>query len=353
MKRVSSLGQGLLALFLAAAPPVSAGEGTQTGAQTGPYLVVLGTAQDGGLPQIGCEAAPCRAARRSPLRLEGGEVTGLERYPTCLLLVDPRKTPSAGEGSRWLFEATPELPRQVALARDLGHMPAPAAGRPALFDGLFLTHAHMGHYSGLVHLGREAWGGAPLPVYASPRMLEFLRTNGPWSLLLEDSRHLRAAPLRAGSPLRLAADLHVEAIPVPHRDELSDTMAFLIQGPEHSALFLPDIDKWSIWDSWPGGARRLEDVLEKVDVALLDATFFADGEIPGRSMADIPHPFVVETLERIAPLSPELRAKVHFIHLNHTNPLASPGSAAAEEVSAAGCKVLREGDVLHLGAGER
>lgn len=295
-----------------------------------PYVLVLGTAQDGGLPQIGCEEELCRSARAKP---------GRRRLVTSLLLVDPRS------GERWLFDATPDLPAQVERMR--GHPEsrptADATGpRPPLFEGVFLTHAHMGHYAGLHHLGPEAYGARDLPLYGTPRLLAYLEDNGPWSLLLSAGT-LRPVELPPGRRIELAEDLAVRALAVPHREEFSDTVAFVIEGPSRSLLYLPDIDKWERWDT------PIEEVLGEVDVALLDASFFAAGEIPGRDLADIPHPFVVESLERFRPLPLDERAKIRFTHLNHTNPAVDPDSAAAARIRAAGMRVARDGEVIHLG----
>ena len=292
-----------------------------------PYLLVLGTAQDGGLPQIGCRGAVCEAARSDP---------ALARRVSSLLLVDPVR------GRRWLFDAGPDLAAQVEAAR--GHPPnrRPPGARPPLFEGVFLTHAHIGHYTGLAQLGREAYGATALPVHASPRMCAFLRSNGPWSLLVEEHR-ITLRPLLPGETRELGGGLSVEALAVPHRDEFSDTLAFIIRGPQRAVLYLPDIDKWERWE------RSLEDLLEGVDVAYLDGTFYADGEIPGRAMADIPHPFVSETL-RLLRARPDLLAKVRFLHLNHTNPAAHPGSGAAASIRAAGAAVARDGERVRLGA---
>jgi pyrroloquinoline quinone biosynthesis protein B len=277
----------------------------------GPCVTVLGTAQDGGLPQIGCREPRCEAARADPT---------LRRHVTSLLLTDPRS------GKRWLFDAGPDIREQLG---------------PALVDGIFLTHAHIGHYLGLAQLGREVLGARGVPVWAGTRMREFLARNGPWSLLVETHAiELREMPL-AGE-VELAPDLHVSALLVPHRDEFSETLAFVIRGPRRSLLYLPDIDKWERWE------LRLEDVLARIDVALVDGTFFADGELPGRSMAEIPHPFVVETLERLRGAPPEMRAKVVFTHLNHTNPACDAGSAARARIEAAGMRVAREGERIEL-----
>jgi len=277
----------------------------------GPYVTVLGTAQDGGLPQLGCNESRCEAARAD---------SSQRRLVTSLLLNDPRS------GSHWLFDASPDIREQLG---------------PELVNGVFLTHAHIGHYLGLAQFGREVLGAHDMPVWAAPRMRDFLAHHGPWSMLVgTHAIELREMPLE--SEVELASDLHVSALVVPHRDEFSETLAFIIRGPQRSLLYLPDIDKWERWD------LRLEDVLARVDVALLDGTFFADGELPGRSMAEIPHPFVVETLERLRDAPPEVRAKVVFTHLNHTNPACDAGSEARARIEAAGMRVAQDGERIEL-----
>lgn len=315
--RAALAALGLAACAASGAPPAT---------PTGPYLLVLGTAQDGGLPQIGCDLACCRAARADASRA---------RAVSSLLLVDPRS------GKRWLLDASPDLADQVELAR--GHPPtrASAGPRPPLFDGVFLTHAHAGHYLGLARLGREAYGARGLPVFASRRMGAFLRDNGPWSLLVDDGA-IELVPLEPGRAVQLAEDLTLTPFAVPHRDEFSDTLGFVVRGPERAIAYLPDIDKWERWE------RPLVEWLAEVDLALVDGTFFGDGEVPGRDMAQIPHPFVVETLSALAQAPPELRARVRFTHLNHTNPLADPASPESARVAAAGMDVAREGQVLGL-----
>ncbi len=291
-----------------------------------PYALVLGSAQDAGLPQIGCRLACCESARRDP---------SLRRCASSLLIADPRS------GRRWLIDATPDLREQVELAE--GHPPGRAAEgpRPPLFEGVFLTHAHMGHIAGLLQLGREAYDVRGLPVWASPGLCEVLAGNAPWSLLVRSGGvELRA--LEPGGTVELAPGLSVSALAVPHRAEFSDTLAFVVRGPRRALLYVPDIDAWERWDV------PLEQALAGVDVALLDGTFFADGEVPGRSLLGIPHPRIADTLARLAALPAGERRKVLFTHLNHTNPAARAEGAEAAAVRAAGMDVAREGLVLGL-----
>jgi pyrroloquinoline quinone biosynthesis protein B len=285
------------------------------------YALVLGIAQDGGYPQAGTKQSP---AWDDPT---------LRRRVASLALVD------RGGGARFLLDATPDLPEQLHRL-DLDY---PTAATPGL-DGILLTHAHVGHYAGLIHLGREAMGAREVPVWAMPRMADFLRGNGPWELLVRLG-NVVLRPLVAGETVRLSANLRVTPLLVPHRDEYSETVAFRVTGPRRSLLWLPDIDKWERWDA---AGVRLEQVLAGVDVAYLDGTFFADGEVPGRSMAEIPHPFVRETMARLATLPADQRAKVRFVHLNRSNPLLQAGSPARVEVAAAGMGVAEEGERFEL-----
>ena len=84
------------------------------------------------------------------------------------------------------------------------------------------------------------------------------------------------------------------AFAVPHRDEFTDTVGYLIERGNRRALFIPDIDQWS---KWSRGIRRLVDT---VDLAFLDGTFASAAELPGRSTADIPHPLIPATRELLA-----------------------------------------------------
>ena len=127
-------------------------------AEDGVDLLVLGTAQDGGYPQAGCRKACCQFA---------GEAKGRTRFPTSWAVVDNRSK------QRWLFECTPRFPEQLQM---LNRLVAPPAGE---LSGILLTHGHIGHYAGLMHLGREVIGARNMPVYVMPRMRTFLESNGP------------------------------------------------------------------------------------------------------------------------------------------------------------------------------
>lgn len=287
-----------------------------------PFLMVLGTAQDSGYPQAACRKSCCSEAWNN---------VELRQGTACLAIV------SSDRKMHWLIDCTPNFPDQLRML----DRKAPVEARVPGLSGIFLTHAHIGHYSGLIHLGREVMGASSVPVYAMPRMKSFLKVNGPWSLLVKlDNIELRA--LKSGTPTKLTESLQVTPLQVPHRNEFTETVGFIIRGPNRRVLYLPDIDKWSRWD------RRIEDVLAQVDLAYLDGTFYANGEIPGRDMSQIPHPFIEESMKRLASLPDKERAKVRFIHLNHTNPALRPTSAASRTIRDRGFGVARTGDTLSL-----
>ena len=284
-------------------------------------LVVLGVAQDGGAPQIGNSDDP---AWQTP---------SLRRLATSLGVVN------RDSGGRFLFEATPDMREQLYRLDQVMVTDA----RPGL-DGVFLTHAHMGHYTGLMFLGFESMGARDVPVYAMPDMANFLFTNGPWDQLVRYD-NIELERLEDGLAVELEG-LSVTPFLVPHRQEYTEVVGYRIEGPDRSALFLPDIDSWEEWDE---AGTRIEDMIASVDVAYLDATFFANGEIPGRDMSGFPHPFIAHSMARFADL-PELeKSKIRFIHFNHTNPVRFPDAPERQQVTEAGYALADEGERYCLG----
>lgn len=282
--------------------------------------VVMGIMQDGGLPHIGCTCPRCLAAQADP--------SG-RKYAACLAVVDAREPPPR----IWLVDATPDIKDQLAL---LAPWLGPHPDRPRRLrqpDGIFLTHAHMGHIGGLPQFGPEAMAVQALPVYAPPRLVPLLAENKLWKPAVSG---MVLRPLAMGEPLFLGPDLTITAVPVPHRDEwAAGTVAYLIQGPSRSLIYLPDIDDWS---QWP----QAQTSLAAVDVALVDASFYSMAELGGR--AAVAHPLVPDTLARFANISGQLV----LTHLNHTNPLLDEGSAARHAVEAEGVLVAERGMTFEL-----
>ncbi len=279
-------------------------------ALAGPYVLVLGIAQDGGHPQAGCDAACCR-----------GAWYGVRHRVASLGIVDPRA------GVHFLVDATPDFPDQEhELEGSLG--------------GIALTGPSFGHWLGLAWLGREAMDARAVPVWAMDGMARLLRAGPPWSLLVErDEIDLQALP--PGREVMLTERLTLTAWPVERPGAPAPSAAIVVRGPDRSVLYVPETPDWSAV-----GGPGLEALLASVDAAWLDGTFFDAGELPDEHPT--PHPTVRATLDRLADLPPEVRGRVRFTHLNHTNPLLFQGSAARDEVEAAGMAVAEEGERFPL-----
>nr|WP_255551872.1 MBL fold metallo-hydrolase [Erythrobacter crassostrea] len=256
-------------------------------------------------------------------------------YPSSLGLIDREND------QRFLFDATPHITRQMAYLEEATRTDRTKPREPGLrLDGVFLTHAHIGHYLGLAYLGREAANTSGVPVYAMPRMAKFLRENGPWDQLVS-ARNIAITEIEEGSLTVISNEFGVFPITVPHRDEYSETVGFFISTPDKRALYVPDLDSWDEFAELNG--ETLEDLMSRVDYAFIDATFWDDSELKGRDMGAIPHPRVTGTMEQLADLPKSERAKVHFIHYNHTNPIRDPASAESKQVKARGFNVARRG----------
>lgn len=283
------------------------------------YITILGTAQDGGFPHIGCQKQCCDDFYKGILP---------KQQVVSLGLVDKESQ------QKFLFEATPDISTQLADL-EKNHLKT-----NTIIDGVFMTHAHMGHYAGLLYFGKEALGKKDIPVYAMPKMKEFLSNNGPWSQLVT-TQNIVFLDLQKDSIVPLSNALKVTPFLVPHRDEFSETVGYKIEGNTNSALFIPDINKWSLWE------KNIVEEVKKVDYAFIDATFFKEGEI-NRPMSEVPHPFIEETVALFENESLATKNKVIFIHFNHTNPALQSNSKERNELELLGFRFATEGQRFKL-----
>ena len=286
-------------------------------------FVVLGIGQDGGAPQI---SNPDDPAWDDP---------SLKLWAASGAVIDHVNS------KRYLFEATPDFREQLNLLDNISD----GGEAPLGLSGVFLTHAHIGHYAGLIFAGHESAGAKGLKVFSMPRMQNYLENNGPWDQLVR-YKNIDLVSLSPKNPVNLGPQLSVTAYLVPHRDEYSETVGYLIQGPSKRILFLPDIDDWDRWQAEYN--IHIEDMIAKVDVAYLDATFFDDNELPGRDMSKIPHPRVVDSMTRFEKLDQAERDKVRFFHINHTNKIRFASSEQSKEVRRRGFKVAKRGERICL-----
>ncbi len=283
-----------------------------------PRVIVLGIAQDGGYPQAGCTKECCKKF------YDGKEK---KHFVSCIAIVDPVSH------ERFLFDCTPDFPAQLHLLDSI--FPS-----EKMIDGIFLTHAHIGHYTGLMFLGRETMNTKDVKVYAMPEMGQFLQNNGPWSLLVK-LHNIELNPLHADSTVHLNERISMTPFLVPHRHEYTETVGYKISTPKKSIIFIPDIDKWGTWN------QDIVKVVRENDLLFLDGTFFRDGEIATR-MSEVPHPFMEETMKLFDSLPEKEKSKIYFIHLNHTNPAILNNSDAQKQVEQKGFHVAREGAEIEL-----
>ena len=276
-------------------------------------LKILGVVQDGGMPHLGNNKTCCENIKQ-------------DKYVTSLMLMNNENNES------FLFDASPDINKQLnfmgdRIKKDL--------------KGIFLTHAHIGHYTGLMYFGREALNSKLVNVYAMPRMKKFLEENGPWSQLVS-LQNISIIELSNESKISIDSNVIVQPVEVPHRAEFSETVGYKIYGPNKTALFIPDIDKWYLWE------KSIVDEIKQVDYAIIDATFYDSKEVNYRDISEIPHPFVTESMDLFDSIDIKEKNKIYFIHLNHTNPLINKDSDQYKLVITKGYNVAEEGMKLNL-----
>ena len=281
-------------------------------------MIVLGTIQDAGSPHIGCKKDCCIELFNNP---------DVNRKVVSLGILDPENDKS------FMIEASPDIPLQMKELNDFSNKSYP--------DGIFITHAHIGHYTGLMYLGREAMNLSNFPVYVMPKMKKFLELNGPWSQLVE-LNNINLIAMEKNSIIQLTSNISIIPFPIPHRNEYSETCGFKIIGPNKSILFIPDIDKWSLWE------KDLIKEVKQVDIALIDGTFYNSDELKKRTINKIPHPFIIDTMNLFKNEPLNEKEKIHFIHLNHTNPLLNKKSFAFQNLINNRFKISYKNDKISL-----
>jgi pyrroloquinoline quinone biosynthesis protein B len=277
-------------------------------------LKVLGTIQDGGIPHMGCSKECCSnyfLSKKSRIGVSSLGVSNLKH------------------DTNYIIDATPDINFQLI---DLIGKADPSKK----LNGIFLTHAHMGHYAGLLNFGRESLNSKNIPLYLMPKFYNFILNNGPWNQLVE-LNNIKLNKIYNGEKVILHNNLSFTPIQVPHRDEYSETVGYVIEGTHKKALYIPDIDKWAKWEV------SVVEMIKNVDYAFLDGTFFDEKEINNRDISEIPHPFIIESLKLFKELDESEKSKVYFIHLNHTNPVLNSESSEYKKVISAGFNIAKTG----------
>lgn len=281
-----------------------------------PHIIILGTAQDGGYPQAGCEKGCCRKAWVD---------SSLHRLTTSIAIINPKTN------EKWLIDSTPDFREQMHILNNLYPW-----NENCKLPGIFLTHGHIGHYTGLIHLGREVMNTSSIDVYAMPMMLDFLNENAPWNQLIINN-NIRLNSLGDNIPVALTNKISITPFLVPHRSEITETVGYKITGPSKTLVFIPDIDNWD---------EIILKIVITADVALVDGTFFNAYELLEREISEIQHPLITESMKLFNQLSQ--KDKIHFIHFNHTNPIINSEGKAHKMVKESGFKIAQEKQIIEL-----
>ena len=280
-------------------------------------LLVLGTAQDGGYPHTGCSEDCCREAWKDSNQI---------RLIASLAVLDGKDC--------FLIDITPDFNYQLQLIEcHINEKPR--------ISGICITHAHLGHYMGLLELGLEVMNTNAIPVYVMPKMKSFLENNAPFTQLLE-LNNIRLFVLQDNCPVDISKDVKIIPFQVPHRNEYSETVGYRIQSSHQSVLYIPDIDSWDEWYA------DINELIKENNIALLDGTFYDKTELQNRDVSAIPHPSIRESMKQFSVLDKVDREKVYFTHLNHTNNVLQDGSEERADVIEHGFQIAFDGMTVSI-----
>lgn len=261
-------------------------------------IEILGTAQDAGVPHIGCQCSNCERARVTPERV---------RHASAILLRDEEQ---------YLFDATPDIRFQIE----------------SIPEAVFLTHAHLGHLPGVLYFGREASDADRLPVHCTDGLADVVNENAPLSLLVENG-NITLESVSPTATVELDTTI-VTSYSVTHREALpTGTLAYRIDGPTRSVLYMSDIDGWGTHE---------QTLVDDADIAFVDGTFWSLAELDRAD--EVPHPAVETSIDVLDGTDTE----VYFTHLNHTNPLVADDSKEYQRLVQTGFDVLEEGYTFEL-----
>ena len=293
---------------------------------SGVSVTILGTAQDGGIPQAGCSCQRCLDAHRD---------LKLRKYPVSLGILGV-------DGTKHIIEITKNLSEQLVIW-------TPDKNELFIPETVSITHLHLGHIEGIGQLGKPVMGLREVDVYLSPNNKDIF-DNRSDIVLMEDEGNIRTHSKNFYHPFepKDGCGFSLQFIPIPHRSELGDNAAIIIKAEEKSILFMPDQDSWG--DTLDYHSKdNIRDFLKMFDIdeALIDGTFWSMDELPGRDISKIPHPTIKDSIKLLGRKKEE-DPEISFLHLNHSNPVNDLGSKQRKIVEKNGWRISEMGDVLKL-----
>ncbi len=282
-----------------------------------PLAVVLGIAQDGGVPHPGCDCQTCLTF----------STTGNQLSPASIGVIDGDEL--------HLIDVSRDLNRQLRMLPKKG----------CKVTDVWLTHGHLGHVDGIGLFGREAMGAKGIRIHASDSMMKLIEGTPRWKTMIDDGI-LIPCPFKGNMKIQTSQSLSITPVQVPHRDEWTDTHAFIIRGPSKSILHLPDHDTWKETLEMVG-MKTIHEWFHslEVDTFLIDGTFWSSDELEHQK--NVPHPPVLDTLQRLG-MKRDNAMDIRFIHLNHTNPLLNPESKETKHLKDSGWSLVNEGEHFPL-----
>ena len=288
-------------------------------------VTILGIAQDAGIPQAGCSCERCSNAHDNP---------ELKRYPVSIGV-------EGLDGSKHLIEVTKNLSEQLRLWSGNN-----IEQKIFIPDSVTITHLHLGHIEGIGQFGKPVMGLKELPIYLSQMNNDSIQKRNDIRLMIEEG-NIRLLSRNHFQPTN-DCGFTLEFISIPHRSELGDTSAILIKGPKKNLLFMPDQDSWSdTLDSF--SVRSIRELLTslRIDIALVDGTFWNLNELPGRDLSKIPHPTIEDSIHYLG-MKKINDPDISFIHLNHSNPVNDHNSEERKLVESYGWSICERNDTLSI-----
>ncbi len=293
--------------------------------EPGVTVTILGIAQDAGIPQAGCSCERCLNAHDNP---------ELKRYPVSIGI-------QGVDGSKHLIEVTKNLSEQLRTWSK-----NKIEGNIFIPDSVTITHLHLGHIEGIGQFGKPVMGIKNLPIYLSQKNNDSIQERNDIKLMIKEE-NIKLISENNFRPMN-DCGFTLEFIPIPHRSELGDTSAILIKGPKKNLLFLPDQDSWSeTLDSFSVKSIRALLTSLRVDIALVDGTFWNLNELPGRDLSKIPHPTIEESIRRLG-IKKINDPDIFFIHLNHSNPVNDHDSEERNLVESYGWGICERNHTLSI-----
>lgn len=296
------------------------------------HFRLLGTAAGGGFPQWNCACVTCTSSRNEPARVS----------PRLQLQAAVWNSPDA----IFLLNASPDLRIQIEATPEL--RPCPQRGnRNTPIQGIVLTTADLDQVLGLL-LMREF---QPLTLYSTALVRRVLEANSFFRMLARVPNQLSWVEIQPGvsfvlgtsdivcTPFDMAGELPFYAGDLGPREAGHANMGLLLESHGKRIAYTPSV---------PAITDSLRTMYTSCQTIFVDGTFWSDEELiethagtpTARAIGHIP---ISGKDGSISLLSDMPALEKVFVHLNNTNPVLDPRSAAYNAVVDAGWTIGQDG----------